>query len=207
MFRSTVTVSLERIGANGVDSADSRAAGELYPYVIGSSKTGEAAIVLSSRIVYRDVVKPPGYDVIRKLPWGFVLVDGRIPAFHFSGWGNAFTRLTEAGTTPQWQVLARGVARDGWTVISLRGLIPDNARMAYVVVKADNTGGARPGSAYLRVGPVQGDGVQLGELARGQVVYLSLHHRVTSRRELYFRTTGDVTLDIWVLGYTNTEPS
>jgi hypothetical protein len=207
VFETDVRVDLNKIGPNGVDSTASREAGELYAYVLGNSRTGNAAIILSNQISYSKVVKPGEYDVIRKLPWGFVLVDNQIPPFHFSGWGNPFTRFTESGTTPRWQVLASSSSKDGFSVVSLRKFIPDNARMAYILVKASNTIGTRAGSAFFRVIAAQGDGVQIGELAKGQVAYFPLHQRVSSKRELYFKTTGDVTLDIWILGYTNTEPS
>jgi len=206
LARNTVA-SIDRVGPNGVDSAESRAAGELYPYVIGNTKSGNAAIILSSQISYSKVVRPKEYDVIRKLRWGVVLVDDQIPPFHFSGWGNPFTRLTLAGTTPEWQVLPRSSSTDRFSAISLRSFLPDNARMAYILIRADNTDGARAGSAFIRVTSGQGDGLQIGELAGGQVAYFPLHQRVTSRRELFYKTTGDVTLEIWVLGYTNTEPS
>jgi hypothetical protein len=204
---SPVAVNLDHIGPNGVDTAASRASGELYPYVIGNSSSGEAAIVLSNQITYGKVARPAEYDVIRKLPWGFVLINDKIPPFHFSGWGHPFTRLTDAGTTPRWQALAKGQSREGFTAVSLSRWVPDNARMAYILVKAENAGGSRAGSAFLRVSARQGDGIQLGELSGEQIAYFPLHQRINSKRELFFRTTGDVTLDIWVLGYTNTEPS
>jgi hypothetical protein len=206
IFANHATVRLDRIGPFGVDSEASHAAGELYPYVIGNSRTGAAAIVLSSQISNSKVARPREYDLIRKLRWGVILTDGQFPAFHFSGWGNPFTRLTEAGTTPRWQVLQRQ-SSDRFTAVSLRHLVPDNARLAYILVKADNTAATKPGSAFIRVAGSQGDGVQIGELPPGQVTYLPLHQRVTSLRDLYYRTTGDLKLDIWVLGYTNTEPS
>ena len=207
VFEKSVLVNIDKVGPNGVDAAASRAAGELYPYVIGNSKSGDAAIILSNQISYSKVVRPKEYDVIRKLRWGFVLVDDQIPPFHFSGWDNPFTRLTLAATTPQWQVLARSSSKDRFSPISLRSFLPDNARMAYILIRADNSGGTQAGSAFIRVTSAQGDGLQIGELTAGQVGYFPLHQRVTSKRELFYKTTGDVTLQIWVLGYTNSEPS
>jgi hypothetical protein len=205
LFPKAVSVSINAIGLNGVDSEESTHSDELYPYVIVDKSSQNAGIVLSSQISMSYVHAPANYHVVRKLPWGVTLQQGSIPAFHFSGWGSPFTRYTDAGTNGKWAAI-EDFQEHRFVPVSLAQFIPDNARLAYILIRVVSTGKSE-GSGFVRVLGEQGEGIKIGDVSNGQSIIMPLFQRVNSKRELFIRTLGAARMDIWVLGYVNTEPS
>lgn len=207
-FPTAVDVDTAATGANGMAYCGFGSGGDYFPYVIRNDLTDETSVTLSNQISTSLVVLPStDWRVVRKLPWGFVAINGayipggtsgvpEIPTFHISHWPKPFTLLTQATTQSNFSKVAASATSTGWSSFSCAKVLPDNARVVDILVQITGSG-----SAYLRSGTHQDDGIRVDT---GQMV---IPTRVRSDRTIEFKTTGSAVLNAWVLGYHNTEPS
>lgn len=207
-FPSVTDVDTAATGANGMAYCGFNNGVDYFPYVIHNDVTGETAVTLSNQISTSLVVLPStDWRVVRKLPWGFVAINGayipegttgvpEIPTFHISHWPKPFTLLTQATTQSNFCRVAANASSAAWSTFSCSKVLPDNARVVDLLVQVSGSG-----SAHLRSGSHQDDGIRVDT---GQVV---IPMRVRSDRAIEFKTTGSAIINAWVLGYHNTEPS
>ena len=209
---STLTVDVrEQVGdvvngvvQNGVDVKPIVVGQSYFIYIVKNLDIGKVGVVVSSQASYTGLkanIVGSGYTIFRKLPFGFVYGVNGIPAFHLSGWPLPFTRYTDASDDVAWEVLSNG-GQTNFSSFSLSELLPDNARMAYLLCKV--SGGV--GSGYLRSSGSGGSGVPIGYNGfTGGASYMTVFMRVTSVRSLSYKITGGAQLSIFVLGYMQTE--
>ena len=203
-FARPLRIELARRGLNGMHEGAPEIGRQYFVYLVGT-KDGQAGAVISSEIAKSVLNKDLRYAFVRKLPWGFVYFAKGIPAVHIAYWPKPFTRYTEAITSREWSVLEGGQAAD-WTAVDTSRLVPDNTRMAYVLIELRSVG-IRPAAGFVRVVGSQGDGLMVGRVANGTSNVLTLHQRVTSRGHFFYRVEPGATMSIYVLGYSSTEPS
>lgn len=207
-FPAVVDVDTAAAGANGMAYCGFNYGVDYFPYVIHNDATGETAVTLSNEIsITQPVLPSTDWRVVRKLPWGFVAINGaylpggtsgvpEIPTFHISHWPKPFTLLTQATTQSNFSKVAASASSSAWSSFSCAKVLPDNARVVDLLVQVTGSG-----SAYLRSGTHQDDGIRVDT---GQMVFPI---RVRSDRTIEYKTTGSAVLNAWVLGYHNTEPS
>lgn len=198
-------IDLEKVGLNGLDEGSPRPGDQYFIYMIGTAD-GEVGAIVSKQIAASTFNASRRYPIVRKLPWGFVYTRHGVPAMHLSGWPKPFTRYTDAASTPDWSVLQSGASAQ-WATVDTARFVPDNARMAYLLIEVRSTGGANPAGGYIRVVGTQGEGLMVGRVAHGSSNVMTLHQRVTSRGALFYRVDPGAVMNIYVLGYSNTEPS
>lgn len=208
-FPGQTSIDLTRIGPWGHDRllVDGQ---DLCVYCIEKIATGEQAFMGSPARYATDVVYPAGYTFVRKLPWGakYRSSFGGVPDFHLTGWPMPYIRLTGAQYGAPWAVLPGVAAAGAWRSLDLSGFLPDNARLAEIVVEVRYNSGAA-GSGYVRSpGGSNPTGVFCGSGSPGSIGNtLSLPIRTDSDRHIEWYTTGDVVMWITVIGYWMTEPS
>lgn len=203
-------IDINASGVGGLDAGSPVNGEDYFVYVLKNATAAEFGAVLSASIIYGGVIVPSGWSMVRKLRYGFVYDSrwGGIPAMHVSAWPWPIIRLTDAEYSGLWMPLYNTASKNVWTSVNLQPWIPDNARMAFVGAEVRYASG-QAGSGYLRSYGAQQTGVIVGTGAPSTLSpgprFLTM--RVDSQRNLQFRTTGDVTMYIQVLGYEITEPS
>jgi len=203
--RRQIRIDLTTTGLNGMDQGRPRPGEHYFVYLV-TLPDGAAGAVVSSDKTLSSFNRAHRYASVRKLPWGFVYTDRGLAAVHVSYWPKPFTRYTEAATTPAWSVLESGASHE-WRGVSVSRLVPDNARMAYLLIEVRHIGRGAPAAGYIRVVGSQGEGLLVGRVAGGTSSMLTLHQRITSGGEFYYRVEPGAVMNVWVLGYSNTEPS
>lgn len=202
------TVDLTHLGVGGADRVPFPA-GHVYLYVLSNGAGGFGWIACPGRFE-SDVICPAGWTVVRKLPFGipYNLAWGGIADFHLTGWPLPYIRLTQAQYGSPWTVLGAAQSHGVWRTLDLSALIPDNARLADIIVEVRYVSG-QAGSGYVRSpGGSNPSGVFCGSANPGAIGNtLSLALRTDSNRQIEWMTTGDVELFITVLGYWMTEPA
>lgn len=204
-LNSSYDIDRTTSGLGGVDNGTYDPNVDYFVYMLKNPTTGDVGAVLSQEISVSSVTKPAGYTLIRKLPWGYISIGGGIPSFHLSYWPLPFTRYTDAEEAAQWRVLSLGTSTT-FTTFDLSGLVPDNARMVYLMCRVDRTSSG--GRAWLRTTGAQDTGVGAGAVPDviGAQTYTYLHIRVTSLRELSYRVDDSgLRLSVYVMGYSQTE--
>ena len=207
-FTTANYVNLASTGAWGMDTGSPANGDGIYLYLIDNGST--PAIIASKSIIIGGVTAPSGYTVKRKLPFGIIYNSnwGGIPDFHLSSWPHgSFIRLTGAEYSSKWMPIS-GAASVAWKDINLSHLMPDNARLAYVMVQKRYVSG-KAGSGYLRTYSEQSTGLLVGSATVGspQPGQLQIPIRVTSTRKIQYKTTGNVLMYLQFIGYSMTEPS
>lgn len=197
-------------GLGGLDTGTVQIGESYYVYIIKNPISKLVSAVLSKELSHITVTKPSGYTAIRKLPWGFVYTSNGIQPVHVSGWPAPFTRFTLADDTSSWQVLSSGV-NSSWTAVSLAGFLPVNAKMAYVMCFAVGTSGnPNFSSARITTDPVNGSaGIPVGGKSSGNQGSLPIYVWIETNgnRQIYYKTLSGTMLDIYILGYMQSEIS
>jgi len=203
--KSRIVLDVETLGVSGVDDGTFADGTSYHLYIVRDNRDCSVSGILSKQVSASKVALPEYAKVLRKLPWGIVPIKGEIPAFHLAYWPLPFTRFTDAASTPQWAALTKG-DRSDYTEVDFSKWIPENARLIYLMIEVDAKG-TGPGTAVLRVSGSKSEGLVVGRVHGGSGTMLTLHQRITSGKKLMYRVTGDAILTIYVLGYSNTEPS
>lgn len=203
--RRPLRINLKAVGLGGMDEAAPRPGRHYFIYLV-TTRTGQTGAVVSSRIAVSEFNSGGRFATVRKLPWGFVFTEGGVPAVHLSYWPKPFTRYTEAASTPEWAVL-QGGAESEWTRVNVARLVPDNARMAYLMIEVRHLGGPGSAAGFVRVLGSQGDGLMVGRVSGGNSSVLTLHQRITSTGDFFYRVEPGAVMYVHILGYSNTEPS
>lgn len=184
-----ITIDLTVNGLNGLDTGSVVDGTSYSVYLVQNPTTGDVGAVVSESITYGGVTLPSGYTRFRKLPWGFVYQSGILP-FHLSGWPLPYSNYTFSGDVVDYRVLNAGSSAAA-TAVSAASLVPDQARFVTFTAVVTGSGTARIGSNGICAQPVVNGGVY--------------SVRVTSGRNVYYKTTGSALLSLYVLGYTQTE--
>lgn len=186
-----------------------------FLYMVKNPTNGAVACILSKEISISLVTMPPGFTLIRKLPWGFIWSDGAtaagnsagIPLFHLSHWPHPETMYTDSSPDASWAVLTAGVATTlAAGSINVSRFVPDNAR---IVTLCCVLTGTTAGEAYIRS---TGSGL-LGKIvgsisASGQKSIQRVKVRPSSAFLLNYRVSVDtVNLSCYVEAYDQTEVS
>lgn len=203
-------VNLDLVGPWRADRLPLVEGGDLYLYVIWNAATGDSALIGSQSTFQGGVALPPGYTIVRKLPWGVVYrsVWGGIPNFHLTHWPLPEIRFTDSQYGAPWIALHAGTSAT-WADIDLSYWLPDSARMAYIQIETRYMQGGPAGSTYVRSYGGQPTGVLAGSVNPGSEFSNggAIHIRVDSLRKIQYRATPGAALYIRVLGYSMTEPA
>lgn len=196
-------------GVGGLDTGSPASGQNYHVYVLRDAFTGAFGAMLSAALFYGDVVVPFGWEMVRKLRFGFVWStawDG-IPNFHVAHWPHPHVRLTDSELSSKWMPLGNAQATD-WALADLSRFMPDNARVAHLMVQTRFISDTA-GSAYLRSHGGQSTGILVGSVSPGSPfagpTYVTI--RVDSHRKIGYKTTGGAGLWVQFLGYDMTEPS
>ena len=213
---SRIDMDLTTVGLNGMDVGSGVVGEDYFVYAIKNISTAESGFVLSKEISTTLVTLPAGFTRLRKLPFGFVWLaaDGPIPAgippFHLAGWPDAKIEYTDMDDNAPWEVLPNNTD-DGTsptlTAFSCAGLVPDNARQVLFHCELESLGSA--GAAHLRTSGSGGNGKPVGFVSDtvGNKSYGEFTMRVTSTRNISYKTEPGTKLTVRVAGYSMTEQS
>lgn len=199
-------IDLTKIGLWGIDKPVKT--GDLCVYVIRNA-AGDSGMIASQEKFAGDVACPAGFFVYRKLPFGVVYNpawDG-IPNFHLAGWPRPDVRLTDSEYSGKWTAVANGNAAE-WADADVSGWVPDNARIALLMLESRYVSGTA-GSSYVRSHGGQSTGLLVGSVSPGSPFqFTCVPLRVDSLRRFQYKTTGTgCRLNAYVLGYSMTEPA
>lgn len=200
-------IDLTNIGLWGMDKAIQP--GDLYVYVVRNS-SGVYGMMASQEKFAGDVMPPAGFHVYRKLPFGVVynpLWDG-IPNFHIAGWPRPDIRLTDSEYAPKWSALSNAGSAE-WVNVECAPWMPDNARVALLMLESRYLAGGTAGSSYVRSHGGQASGLLVGSVSPGSPFqFMCVPLRVDSLRRFQYRVTGTgCRFYASVLGYSMTEPA
>jgi hypothetical protein len=208
-----IDVDMGSTGLNGIDADVVSSGKDYFPYIVydeGASGSSNVGIVMSNAKSYGHVVVPTGYKMCRKLRFGFRYNGnwGGIPNFHNSYWPNPFVRLTDAEYSSKWgPCFAADCQAEKWTSVSFDPWLPDNARMAYIMVTTHAVDG-RSCSGFVRSYGGQSTGIGVGSVSSSlSAMATPLFIRTTSLHDIQYRVTAGCRVTIQVLGYNMTEPS
>lgn len=207
-FNSDYTIDLTTVGPGGLDTG-SVSNGEYYVYLLQKTSDLSGAAVVSRSRLQGDVVVPPGYTWIRKLPWGFVYNtawDG-IPNFLIAHWPMPLVRFTDAQYQAPWMACVVASCRSQtWTTVDLTGYLPDTARAAMLATEVREMGTTACSGYVSSTG--HDTGLFVGSASPNQPSsVMSLTIRVTSDRRLFYYVSPGCGLGIEVLGYLMSDPS
>lgn len=207
-FTGNSSLDLSNNGLGGLDTGAPMDGDGIYIYCINNTVNSSFGFIASKAIAEGDVIYPTGYSFVRKLPVGFIYNSGwdGIPDFHLTHWPMPEIRMTSSETSGLWCALANGNASD-WTAVDLSSWIPDNARMAHIQTRLTYTSGSSA-SAYIRsdgfqtTGRIVGSVSSIAPYAEGERKI-----RTTSARQIYYKASPGIKLNIYVLGFSQTDPS
>lgn len=192
-FPDSMVLEIGRVGVFGRDSPLPPSDGEgwhIYllrtiadPTVVGA--------VLSRSITNSGVTMPPGWQLVRKLPFGFRYSSkwGGVPAWHISTWPLPIVLLTFAGSNAVYEIFSGSSA--AFVSASVEPWVPDNARCIEALVTVEGAG-----TCIVRT---TGTG-QI--LLPGTTRVLT---RVSSSLDFAWRTTGSARAKAHLLGYHQSE--
>lgn len=209
---TALSIDLTASGALGLDTGTISNGTAYYVYLLKKTVDGSLSALVSASITTGGVTLPTGYTLHRKLPWGFVYRTAAgwgattgIPDFHLTHWPKPFTSFTAFQNASPFQALAAGAATS-FTDVDLSLWVPDNAR--YVKIRCAVAYVSSAGTAYVRTYGTQATGIPVsGAFASGQTFYATIDLRVTSSLKIQYKVVGGVSIDIAVMGYSQTEPS
>lgn len=207
-FNSDYTLDLTTVGPGGLDIG-TVSNGEYYVYLLQKNVDLSGAAVVSRSRLQGNVVVPPGYTWIRKLPWGFIYNtawDG-IPNFLIAHWPMPLVRFTDAQYQAPWMACLVSLCRSAlWSAIDLSGWLPDTARAAVIATEIREMGTTACSGYISSTGT--GTGLWVGSASPTQPsTPLSFPIRVTSDRQLFYYVSPGCGLGIEVLGYLMSDPS
>lgn len=204
-FLADTIIDLRNNGLNGLDSGAVADGDELYIYLISNQTT--TGFIASRSPFAGGVTYPAGFAFKRKLPIGFIYKnawDG-IPNHHLSHWPLPEVRYTDAEYSGLWMPLFASSSA-AWVDVDLSPWLPDNARLAHIMVEVRYNGGSA-GSGYIRTYGQQATGLLIGSATSGSPYtgQTALNIRTSSTRKIQYKTTGSVQMYMQVLGYSMTE--
>ena len=209
---SALTINLATNGALGLDTGTITSGEDYYVYLLKTTADGSLSALVSTSISYGGVTVPSGYTMHRKLPWGFIYnttsgwgVTNGIPDFHLTHWPKPLTTFTAFQFASPFLALTAGTSTT-FASVDLTPWLPDNARLARIACRVNYSSGA--GKAYVRTYGTQSTGIEVGRpTAASDVRLFMFDMRTTSTRLMSYKVDSGVTLDIGVMGYSQTEPS
>lgn len=122
-----IDLTLTRKGLGALDRGTVATGVSYYLYVLKNPNTGITGALASRSTTTAGVVKPAGFTVIRKLPWGFVYgVDGIVKHL-VTNWPSPFTQF--ADLIP---VVSSGATNTSWYTVDCSPHVPIGASKVYL---------------------------------------------------------------------------
>lgn len=181
-----------------------------FVYVCSNKTDGSFGAVFSKSISLTGVDLTyigDEWTIERKLPFGIMydINKGGFPAIHISNWNMPTIRYTYADTSADYRVLAGGTQTD-WADFSLINLIPDNARVAEILVVTEGLSGS--GKGYIRSkGNANSLGTPTDKVNFGEQDNSIIWQRVDSHMKLQYKCDAGVRMFVYVRAYEQTESS
>jgi hypothetical protein len=126
-FSATKYPDITVVGLNGRDfgSAGTCPDGAYALYAVYNPTTNDMGFIFSNHISYGTLIRPAGYDYVRKLMYGVVVKAGKLYPNHCAHWPMPkviFTNQT---------LVASFFSAATWSPVNLASLIPEASRMGH----------------------------------------------------------------------------